>query len=819
MIGRRYGAEVEKPGPEPEFWVESLLRTLLLPFRVVLAGLRRCFVSTLSILLGLVLLLGAIQARDLYADSSADIGTWSAFYVLVTFVWAIPVYAEARRALRRSPSTVSGSNFEYWLSILNRRWLPRALGIMPYILVLSGVWQARVDLRAASQFSGMGKVRVSLDIATIVGIAATIGYIFFVANRRRLASHLHTKRNSDQPGLIFRLKLSNWFGYFTFFVFVVILAFPLWFSELIPRTVIIPLMLGAWVPLVGKLFRETRRSGLPLVGAAFVVLVISWNVFDDVHNLRVLPERSKSEVLALGPRQTDLTSAIARWRDANDCSLPKDIKECPRPIVVAASGGASRAAFHTATVLGALLDATRANPTRYHDFGRAIFALSGVSGGALGVTISRAALQASAGDQRPPCRRSSSLWYGDNGAKPNTIAGWRQCLQILTAGDFLTATLIGLAFRDVIPVSLNGDRAELLERSIERHYSSIVGDLSSNAAVNPYRDCHSRSLPSPEGGLCAPFGYLPTSSTIPWLPLLILGSTSVETGRPVLISDLRPAMGSGVWIFFRVANLLGPPDLFPDGYDLFELLAATHGPLKTAPHNMTDLVPLPSSDDIRLSTAIVASARFPLITPSALLRTNDSDRSITTRLVDGGYYDNSGLFAIRGLVRGLQSNGFRPIVISIENQPRERFVRALTLPQRVSSFGATLEETPQGFWSASWQLLTEPLAALDNTRSGHILRERRAMIEMLAERTGLKGDLFSVDVHDTISPDKKRNEAETVWCTVTLTKPVSMSRISMSWWISRPVQWFLDMQLCQQSNVATLNKILDLLKRPSSPAG
>ena len=51
---------------------------------------------------------------------------------------------------------------------------------------------------------------------------------------------------------------------------------------------------------------------------------------------------------------------------------------------------------------------------------------------------------------------------------------------------------------------------------------------------------------------------------------------------------------------------------------------------------------LRDAPDLRLSTAALLSARFPIISPAGVLR-NDADASFGDRVVDGGYFENSGL--------------------------------------------------------------------------------------------------------------------------------------------------------------------------------
>jgi hypothetical protein len=204
------------------------------------------------------------------------------------------------------------------------------------------------------------------------------------------------------------------------------------------RAILLSFVLGAWVPATGSLSRASYRAGVPLIAIALllVVVIIAWR--GDGHEIRIMPANTASE-----PRpgtQWYLDTAVDQWTRANDCELEvprvkeraesvdgtmkvdkiiaRHDKPCPSPVIVAAAGGASRAAFITAAALGTLLDATC--PTQLTDrslgcaerpvFANRLFAISGVSGGSLGaaaytVTIAAAAEKGKGGGFAPPCNR------------------------------------------------------------------------------------------------------------------------------------------------------------------------------------------------------------------------------------------------------------------------------------------------------------------------------------------------------------------------------------------------------------------------------
>jgi hypothetical protein len=82
---------------------------------------------------------------------------------------------------------------------------------------------------------------------------------------------------------------------------------------------------------------------------------------------------------------------VAKWKAANHCD---DRRACPPALIVAAEGGASRAAFAATTAIGAVLERSKALPDHQSSLApaRRIFALSGESGGAFGAATMRTAL-------------------------------------------------------------------------------------------------------------------------------------------------------------------------------------------------------------------------------------------------------------------------------------------------------------------------------------------------------------------------------------------------------------------------------------------
>ena len=173
---------------------------------------------------------------------------------------------------------------------------------------------------------------------------------------------------------------------------------------------------------------------------------------------------------------------------ANSCK--EDPAKCPRPIIIAAAGGASRAGFFTASIIGYLLDTAKEKDPRLDasEVTKRLFAISGVSGGSVGAAIDRRGDRAHKNGEQPCVERRPSLWYGDK------IGNWRDCLEALTAGDFLTPVSIGLVFRDIVRFGWWEDRATALGKIVGRTFLPIGGHgYQTNGRTNARAICAARS--------------------------------------------------------------------------------------------------------------------------------------------------------------------------------------------------------------------------------------------------------------------------------------------------------------------------------------
>jgi hypothetical protein len=153
------------------------------------------------------------------------------------------------------------------------------------------------------------------------------------------------------------------------------------------------------------------------------------------------------------------------------------------------------------------------------------------------------------------------------------------------------------------------------------------------------------------------------------VPGLVFNATAVDSGQPALISSF-------------------PFPVWMAGYDDIR----AH---------------LCQGEDIPLSTAVLVSARFPWVSPAAWIPNStckeggrrSSLASAKLRLVDGGYFDNSGTETAQSVIRALKSSPVTPnkfvvklIVISGATGPAEPGTSFPELLSPIRTFLAVREE-------------------------------------------------------------------------------------------------------------------------------
>ena len=779
-----------------------------------------CRVAVTSVVAGGLLLAYTVQARDLFADLGLRWWQWLIFFALA-FAWSWIVHASARRSLQHDdwvPQSHTGGLSEpprsalqglYWYPAL---WIPRLLGLGVFFFIGFAIFRVYLNLKTARD--GLPEAEQAVTLAWILlaaTIAATVLYVWLIWKQRTFedwvvvpgqwrhnppllagtaplfASYIwpkHTRPTPSVPRELVDKALSV-----TRFVVVVLLLITLFdphlFASRGPRLFFVPVLLGGAVVLLGEVAAWSLRWRTPLLLVVVVIGFTAVYLTESFHDTRWIETTVQPSKGAGSAKQITMADAIARWRQANNCAT--DSAACPRPILIAGAGGASRAGFFTATVVGALidlgLDDQRGAP--YGDIRSRIFAMSTVSGSSAGAAVMRAAFLDAAernAPKQPPCRiAGAGSWFGlplmeqDRNFDPKKY--WRDCFQAILAGDFLSPVFVALAYRDNFPF-INPftqrpawpDRAVLLEQAFERRYSRFTAEAEASCPDERPKSAGNAGTE----GMCRPFGYHPTPQAAgAWVPLFFINGASVFTGRRIVVGDVAATDASS-------------GDFLPLAYDLNEL---RDWPKQDPQKRPT----VQKGEDIRLSTSATMSARFPVISPQGLLRNLHGD--INDQIVDGGYFENDGLATIADVVPALRSKDLDPVVIRIVNEPTNP--KAAKREKNRPAAPAPEDRTP-------FDDVFAIARALISSRSGHE-DHHQAVLE---SRLKNPDRLYEIGVYVLHPPgaanvpqqQQSMSPQDNPVCRRGVKAAANMERVSMSWWMSQPVQAYLDAQLCVRAN-------------------
>lgn len=267
-------------------------------------------------------------------------------------------------------------------------------------------------------------------------------------------------------------------------------------------------------------------------------------------------------------------------------------KDKPYPVfIVATAGGGLYAAKHTAGFLARIQD-------HCANFAQHVFAISGVSGGSLGAAVfSSLAKESAANAPHQPCRLNTGP----------AIGPLEQRARRLLARDFLAPLVAGTLFPDfvqrLLPFPVEKlSRARALDASFERAWRDTEQPAQSDKApLNPFEQ-NFRAHWRAEGAA----------------PALVLNATEIDHGLRYLFSPFRISLqDSETGVTFNPNSRWSAQRLYDDD--------------------------LPNKRDVKLSTAVGVSARFPWITPAASITSARAWGKEKRRLVDGGYFENSGV--------------------------------------------------------------------------------------------------------------------------------------------------------------------------------
>ena len=236
-------------------------------------------------------------------------------------------------------------------------------------------------------------------------------------------------------------------------------------------------------------------------------------------------------------------------------------------------------------------------------FTESIFAISGVSGGSVGAAVFWSIVKSGVCAPKETKEVSSTC---------HTDAVDEVLRQDYLSPQFLRFFSLD-AIDTVVPISAAWphpiDRGSRLERVLSNRAAACCAFEEEDAQGEPQiREHH---LETPMSGSWAPDAGL---------PMLFLNATDVHTGTRAIASPVETSQKDGV----------------------------------------STRIALNGDRDLTVANAAVMSARFPFISPAGRIKMGDQTR----QLVDGGYFDNSGLVTLHDVLKSIRSDvGKRPIEI------------------------------------------------------------------------------------------------------------------------------------------------------------
>lgn len=621
--------------------------------------------ALLVFLLAAVALIVPPQMADMLADlGSFSGGSWPhaiAFHAAMMFM-AFLLWYWARTVLLatyRVPDTRAARNLLAARAVDGMRtvkvfdWLPRILFFGTAAIAAIAAWRSENVLEAA--------------IAAIWGLA--LGWLL----ARRLALRDRLGLRPPEPARPVRARAPQWtvrlwrrlldlldcgpFGRWTAVALLAIasglfatsmaLAFvpggiryftlpALWFPGASAALLLFGLAVGPLTALTYVLDRVEARLPVlhwalqlrysPVLTLLLVLVAIGPQAMN-LHALRIIDDPAAMKPDA----RTSLADYFQHW-----------VATCApgagpvRPVIVAVSGGASRAGLWGARVL-TMIDHDAADTN-----GTSIFLISSVSGGSLGTAAYLSERAGQTGAKTSPSCRMRDLPAGGNAARDQAMV---EALRADAIGPALAGTLLGDAPRamagsfaalivDMHNANANtpwifrgNDRAEALERAFEENWQrdgidgieAIAGAPAPIALDQPYLSLF----------------YDAHAQLRSYIPAWVANGTDQQNGdriitAPFKVDAERFCRADGRWSASGTAcaksapayvwGIYGP---FLSAFDALSLLKA----------------------DVPISTAVDNTSRFPFLSPSGELTPAMPQRgsSDSEQIIDGGYFENEGL--------------------------------------------------------------------------------------------------------------------------------------------------------------------------------
>jgi hypothetical protein len=634
-----------------------------------------------------VMLLGGIgltvppQTRDMLAFLE-DAGVWPAIsFQLALAVFAGSAWFWSRAALAARFGIDDGQRHGAVPADFNwaaYRWLPRLMLVGGFLVgaVIAFMNRSPWSIAGAIALGVLGLVLVAVRRS---GQAITLP----PAPRYRFRAWLHGGAKARFEALLQRAP----FAAAPAIVLLVLGLFPLALGliEAFTYTLRLPNLLAKAFPGPGVAVLLLGLMIGPLVTATFVFdgLTLQWRIGSwplgfrrppvltviFVYVFVIVPALFHIHTVRLIDGATvarkPLDELFTKW--VADCAPPAGPV---RPIIVAVSGGASRAGLWGAAVLDHVLQAQQPK-------GSALFAVSSVSGGSLGTAGAMSLLSL----ESSPCRATGLPLL-----RPNTVDQ-----TVPLAGDSL-GPLLGGWLLDDIPRSAFEPIAAVIQSAIGHRPN---GGDSAEAIEHGFEDLWSRALqksslkgaPDWDRPFLSLF-YTDNAGTYrSGMPLWFANGTDATTGNRVITAPILAPDG-------RDSKLPWP---FRGARDFHTLMGA----------------------DVPIATAVNNTARFPYLEPFGEMLPLNGKKQVGS-LVDGGYFENEGLQTALDLAEWLAAQSgtlgrpVHPIIVQATGDSETDVGPRDVMTCANASDGAFIPDDKH----SAWQILA-PIMGLYHVRGGH----------------------------------------------------------------------------------------------------
>jgi hypothetical protein len=534
-----------------------------------------------------------------------------------------------------------------------QKWVPRLAGGAAPAMVAVGLWslhKGKAPLQGAAVDTAFGAALWFTGLAVVLVVAFAWRGELLVKLRNTEWLDSARGRTGSEPATLatheplapVTLRIIVWALLFSGAVALLFFLFPVTLSRVVGAAAVAALALTS-INLFGSFVLTwwPLRHGLPPLAPVLVLAAgLVFSLVNDNHKVQPAAAAREAAVpdTALPP-----DAGLANFIDANP---GQDAQGRPLVLFVASEGGGIRAAYWTAAVLDALA-------ARQPLFTQQLFALSGVSGGSLGVAAWLAT-------QR-------GQWCAQTAASVISLSGRSPSAAQALGPDFVSPALAGLFYADLmqrfLPVAVPAfDRSRAIEAAWQRAFDHLPGQPLEQPLASLYQGCQRP------------------------LPHLLLNATRVETGQRTVLSRL-------------------PATLFNNTFDA--MAAGSMAPRQT------------------LAGLVHHSARFPLISPAGTVEVEGAAAGAPPafRLVDGGYFDNSGVETALDLILALK-----------KLTPAERPFRALLVLVRNEASGLATQPANSDAPAAWFPETGSILSALMNARGSHAVTARAAAQRALDDK-------------------------------------------------------------------------------------